>query len=112
MQESYFIQLAKFLESERSTKTIFPPPEHVFSQLNLCPFDKVEVVILGQDPYALRHQEYRAQSQQTRWSDEVILRADHRVHTTTQISRTRTSARARVLGGAGRHAAALAQKRL
>ncbi|ELR21558.1 uracilDNA glycosylase [Acanthamoeba castellanii str. Neff] len=49
--EGYFVQLAKFLEQERQTKTIYPPPEHVFSQLNLCPFDEVKVVILGQDPY-------------------------------------------------------------
>jgi uracil DNA glycosylase len=50
-KEGYFVQLAKFLELERQTKTIYPPPEHVFSQLNLCPFDEVKVVILGQDPY-------------------------------------------------------------
>jgi uracil-DNA glycosylase len=51
-QEPYFVGLANFLEKERSTaREIYPPPEHVFSQLALCPFDRVKVVILGQDPY-------------------------------------------------------------
>jgi uracil-DNA glycosylase len=32
-------------------KVIFPPTEQVFSALSLCPWDKLRVVILGQDPY-------------------------------------------------------------
>jgi uracil-DNA glycosylase len=42
----------EFLEKEKcSGKKIFPPEEKVFAALNLCPFDKVRVVLLGQDPY-------------------------------------------------------------
>ena len=32
-------------------KTIYPNPKNIFSAFNLCPFEKVSVVILGQDPY-------------------------------------------------------------
>jgi hypothetical protein len=46
-----FKQLAKFVSKERKSKTIFPPPRHVLSALNLTPLDKVRVVIVGQDPY-------------------------------------------------------------
>ena len=47
-----FQQLAVFLEGERSRgATIYPPEDEVFSALNLCPLEKVKVVILGQDPY-------------------------------------------------------------
>ncbi|CAJ1940212.1 unnamed protein product [Cylindrotheca closterium] len=46
-----FKGLAKFVQKERKTKTIFPPPQDVFSALNLTPLDKVRVVIVGQDPY-------------------------------------------------------------
>ncbi|KAL3935946.1 MAG: hypothetical protein SGBAC_008633 [Bacillariaceae sp.] len=46
-----FKGLAKFVQKERKSKTIFPPPQDVFSALNLTPLDKVRVVIVGQDPY-------------------------------------------------------------
>lgn len=35
----------------RKTATVYPPPEDVFSALNLIPLDQVKVVIVGQDPY-------------------------------------------------------------
>ena len=47
----YFYQLVKFVKQEYATKTIFPPGKLIFNAFNLCPFDKVKVVILGQDPY-------------------------------------------------------------
>jgi uracil-DNA glycosylase len=47
----YFIQLKKFLIEERKKYTIYPPGKFIFSAFNHTPFDKVEVVILGQDPY-------------------------------------------------------------
>lgn len=50
-KEGYFVELAKFLEQERKESLIFPLPKHVFGQLELCPFDDIKVVILGQDPY-------------------------------------------------------------
>jgi uracil-DNA glycosylase len=47
----YFIELTDFIKSEYKTKEIFPPPKAIFSAFSYCPFDKVKVVILGQDPY-------------------------------------------------------------
>lgn len=48
----YFKQLQAFIQSEvAAQKHIFPPREKVFSAFNLCPYDNVKVVIIGQDPY-------------------------------------------------------------
>jgi len=47
----YFEELANFVKKEYQTKKIFPPPKDIFKAFDLCPFDKVKVVILGQDPY-------------------------------------------------------------
>jgi len=47
----YFEQLTQFVRSEYQTKTIYPPAGLIFNAFNLCPFDKVKVVIIGQDPY-------------------------------------------------------------
>ena len=45
-------KILKFLENERKKgKIIFPEEKKIFLSLNLTPFDKVKVVILGQDPY-------------------------------------------------------------
>jgi uracil-DNA glycosylase len=49
--EPYFINLTDFVRKEYATKTIFPPAGKIFAAFNACPFDKVKVVILGQDPY-------------------------------------------------------------
>lgn len=44
--------LSEFLRNElRSGKTIYPPPRQIFAALEATPFDRVKVVILGQDPY-------------------------------------------------------------
>jgi uracil-DNA glycosylase len=51
-EKEYFLQILGFLERERvSGKTIYPPASQIFSALTLTPFEKVSVVILGQDPY-------------------------------------------------------------
>jgi uracil-DNA glycosylase len=47
----YFIKLKEFLVTEKQTQRIFPPGNKIFSAFNHTPFDKVKVVILGQDPY-------------------------------------------------------------
>ena len=48
----YFVDLENFLANEiASGKTIFPPLPLVFSAFNLCDFDQIKVVIIGQDPY-------------------------------------------------------------
>jgi len=50
-QKEYFLKLAGFVKEECRTKTIFPPGSLIFNSFNLCPFDKVKAVIIGQDPY-------------------------------------------------------------
>ncbi|MCB0329209.1 MAG: uracil-DNA glycosylase [Bdellovibrionales bacterium] len=48
----YFTDLLSFVENERASgKTIYPKNDEVFAALALTPFEKVKVVILGQDPY-------------------------------------------------------------
>lgn len=47
----YYQQLHDFVEQEYQTKTIFPPKQEIFRALNLCAYEDVKVVILGQDPY-------------------------------------------------------------
>lgn len=49
--KKYFKVLTDFVKQEYKSKTIFPPPKDIFKAFDLCPFDKVKVVILGQDPY-------------------------------------------------------------
>lgn len=49
--KQYFRQLQRFLASEWQAQQVFPPPEMVFRAMNSTSFDKVKVVILGQDPY-------------------------------------------------------------
>ena len=44
-------ELEAFLENEYKNKTIFPQKKDLFRALELCPLEKVKVVILGQDPY-------------------------------------------------------------
>ena len=51
-EELYLHDLTRFLGKEISSgNKIFPPMNRIFSALNACAFDKVRVVILGQDPY-------------------------------------------------------------
>ncbi len=48
----YFQQIAAFLKTEKvQGKTIYPPGGLIFNAFDKTPFDKVKVVILGQDPY-------------------------------------------------------------
>lgn len=49
--KQYFIDLIKFVRYEYATTTCYPPGKLIFNAFNLCPFDKVKVVIIGQDPY-------------------------------------------------------------
>lgn len=52
LQEPYLVHLSAFLKQERASKAaIYPPEELVFNALTHTPFDKVRVVIVGQDPY-------------------------------------------------------------
>lgn len=47
----YFAQLKEFLVAERKQHTCYPPGSKIFNAFDHTPFDKVKVVILGQDPY-------------------------------------------------------------
>lgn len=51
-EQPYFKSLATFLRKEKAAgKVIYPPGPLIFNAFNTTPFDKVKVVILGQDPY-------------------------------------------------------------
>lgn len=47
----YFVELTEFVRAEYKSYRIYPPGSQIFNAFNLCPFDKVKVVIIGQDPY-------------------------------------------------------------
>lgn len=49
--QSYFQELSEKVRNEYLSKTVYPPAKDVFRAFNLCPFDEVKVVIVGQDPY-------------------------------------------------------------
>ena len=50
-EKAYFAQLTDFVRREYAVRTIYPPGRLIFNAFNLCPFDRVKVVLLGQDPY-------------------------------------------------------------
>jgi uracil-DNA glycosylase len=50
-EKPYFQQLISFVKSEYKSKKCFPKADHIFAAFNHCTFDKVKVVIIGQDPY-------------------------------------------------------------
>jgi len=50
-EKPYFADLAAFVKEEYKNGTVYPPPKDIFRAFELCPFDNVKVVILGQDPY-------------------------------------------------------------
>jgi uracil-DNA glycosylase len=50
-EKEYFIRLTEFVRSEYKTATIYPPGNLIFNSFDLCPFEKVKAVIIGQDPY-------------------------------------------------------------
>ena len=55
-QSPYFRSLKEFLVEEKSLYTIYPPGNLIFNAFKHTPFDRVKVVILGQDPYHGRSQ--------------------------------------------------------
>lgn len=51
-EKPYFRELRHFLQQEKASgKIIYPPGSLIFNAFNSTPFDKVKVVVLGQDPY-------------------------------------------------------------
>lgn len=49
--EEYFASLTAFVKDAYSRTRVFPPAREIFAAFDACPFDRVKVVILGQDPY-------------------------------------------------------------
>ena len=51
-EKDYFVRLTDFVRGEYlAGKQIYPAPKNIFNAFNLCPFQDVRVVIIGQDPY-------------------------------------------------------------
>jgi uracil-DNA glycosylase len=50
-EKSYFKELTDFVRGEYGKENVYPPGSLIFNAFNHCPFDKVKVVLLGQDPY-------------------------------------------------------------
>lgn len=50
-KKEYFIRLTDFVRQEYKTNIIYPPAGLIFNSFELCPFDSVRAVIIGQDPY-------------------------------------------------------------
>lgn len=50
-EKPYFSALTDFVRHEYTTTTCYPPGSLIFNAFNLCPFDRVKAVIIGQDPY-------------------------------------------------------------
>ncbi len=69
-EKQYFIDLAAFVRTEYTQHTCYPPGNLIFNAFNLCPFDKVKVVIIGQDPY---HEPGQAQGLSFSVPDETKL---------------------------------------
>ena len=49
--QDYFKTLSEFIKEEYLTQTIYPAQKEIFRAFDLCPFEQVKVVIIGQDPY-------------------------------------------------------------
>jgi uracil-DNA glycosylase len=47
----YFEALTQFVHQEYAQHTCYPPGSQIFRAFDLCPFDEVKVVLIGQDPY-------------------------------------------------------------
>jgi uracil-DNA glycosylase len=50
-EKAYFAELTEFVKKEYRDEVVYPAPKNIFRAFDLCPFERVEVVILGQDPY-------------------------------------------------------------
>ena len=50
-EKSYFVNLTRLVSEEYQNHACYPPERFIFNAFNLCPFDRVKVVIIGQDPY-------------------------------------------------------------
>src|SRR2546422_9667307 len=51
LEKPYFKKLEQFVDAERQQYTVFPPEQDVFSALEITSYERVNVLLLGQDPY-------------------------------------------------------------
>lgn len=51
LKSEYYKKLSSFVDKEYAENVVFPPKDLIFNAFNSTPFEKVKVVILGQDPY-------------------------------------------------------------
>jgi uracil-DNA glycosylase len=50
-EKDYFKNLIAFVKEEKQKHIVYPPANQIFAAFDKCPFEKVKVVIIGQDPY-------------------------------------------------------------
>lgn len=50
-EKPYFNDLVSFVKSEYKNQIIYPKAGNIFRAFSLCPFDKLKIVVIGQDPY-------------------------------------------------------------
>lgn len=68
--KEYFASLVDFVRNAYKTTTVYPKGANIFNAFNLCPFDNVKLVIIGQDPY---HEEGQAQGLCFSVPDNVVI---------------------------------------
>jgi uracil-DNA glycosylase len=51
LDKPYFLKLQQFLEKEQQSHAVYPPEHDIFNALKLAPYQNVNVLLLGQDPY-------------------------------------------------------------
>jgi uracil-DNA glycosylase len=75
----YFENIVHHIKTEKSQgKIIYPPGSLIFNAFDNTPFDKVKVVILGQDPYPRSHgQGPRALLFRTKWNSATAVTRKH-----------------------------------
>src|SRR5262245_55065091 len=50
-EKPYFLALTEFVKKEYQTTLVYPPGKEIFHAFDVCRFDDVSVVVIGQDPY-------------------------------------------------------------
>ena len=51
LRDPYMEKLMKYIQIDYALNTVYPEKKNLFRAFKACPFEKVKIVILGQDPY-------------------------------------------------------------
>lgn len=51
LSKDYMVELKKFIDTERQTKKVVPDSSITFNYMNLCPYDRLKVIIIGDAPF-------------------------------------------------------------